>query len=437
MAFRPAKIAALGRSTASRGVVRDQIQSIWSSLSGRVWSAQRSQPRHIQEQNDLYVSLLALTHLQLLKQQQQRHHDELSPDALFEKAVRVLEEERGIHTLSVGGLRAQLQTSLLPQVRSLMEAFHEADQTLVPEKEDTSICQRVLLQEYAQVSRDLTDEGNENETPFLRRKQGALQTILSYHGWMDSNEDTSKSKSNDDKEIVADDFGYHGDPSQPDILKAIRHHQMINLAKTSLLRDGDLGFGMIALASGVEGAGRGVYVDGMAPAGSLMAFFPGKVWLKEHLLSDSVYSQFQRDPLHQLSSRYDEHLIDSRISPYTVLNGDRSNPFAIAHIANHPSSKTEPNCQTVMIDFKNASDRRYIPNTYAKPPLILGSKMMEEKDNEVFMHGFGLIASRDLINEELFYDYRLSPANGCVYPPWYHVCDPDQVENRWYHQNKK
>ena len=92
-----------------------------------------------------------------------------------------------------------------------------------------------------------------------------------------------------------------------------------------------------------------------------------------------------------------------------------------------------------MIDFKNVADRRYIPNTYAKPPMILGSKLMEEKDDKVFMHGFGLVASRDLTNEELFYDYRLSPATnkgGGVYPPWYHVCDPDQVNNRWYHNQK-
>jgi hypothetical protein len=76
MAFRPAKIAALGRSQASRGIVRDQIQAIWSSLSGRVGSAQRSQPRHIQEQNDLYVSLLAQTHLQL-----KQKHDDLLPSS--------------------------------------------------------------------------------------------------------------------------------------------------------------------------------------------------------------------------------------------------------------------------------------------------------------------------------------------------------------------
>ena len=45
-------------------------------------------------------------------------------------------------------------------------------------------------------------------------------------------------------------------------------------------------------------------------------------------------------------------------------------------------------------------------------------------------------------NEELFYDYRLSPGDGHAndgsdgtspgsYPSWYEVCDEESVRNRW------
>ena len=91
-------------------------------------------------------------------------------------------------------------------------------------------------------------------------------------------------------------------------------------------------------------AGRGIFVDGFRPAGSLLAFFSGYVWPKEQLLKSSAVAHiFEEDPMHHLSMRYDDILIDSRKAPYTVLNGDNSNAFVIGHIANHPSKGAQPN----------------------------------------------------------------------------------------------
>jgi len=210
-------------------------------------------------------------------------------------------------------------------------------------------------------------------------------------------------------------------------------------------------------------AGRGIFVDGFVPAGSTLALFPGQIWPKEHLLplttntsksntdlhdihhtdnvvdDDPIIAFFQNDPNHHLSLRYDDVLIDSRSSPYTVLDNLNSNPFALAHIANHPPPLTPPNCVTVTVDYTekmmgSSGLERFVPNTYARPPNPLGPKLFER--DVVQMQGFGLVASRDIEDEELYYDYRLSPGGGSggdggIYPEWYHVVDEDELKNRW------
>ena len=74
-----------------------------------------------------------------------------------------------------------------------------------------------------------------------------------------------------------------------------------------------------------------------------------------------------------------------------------------------------------MVNFTKGMDfgeslKRYIPNTYARPRNItlVGSLMDREA---IEMHGMCLIATRDICNEELFYDYRLATSQ---YPSWYH-----------------
>ncbi len=157
---------------------------------------------------------------------------------------------------------------------------------------------------------------------------------------------------------------------------------------------------------------------------------------------------FDDDPKQQLSIRYDDVLVDSRRAPYTVLDNDQSNAFAIGHIVNHPPGGELPNCSTVMVDFMERMDLKkrnldvYVPNTYVKPPMMFGPNAMDRE--KIVMHSFGLVSSRDMENEELFYDYRLSPGDGRgndggdgtsagsgSYPSWYEVCDEESVRNRW------
>jgi hypothetical protein len=65
-----------------------------------------------------------------------------------------------------------------------------------------------------------------------------------------------------------------------------------------------------------------------------------------------------------------------------------------------------------------------IPNTYARKPAILGQGALSLQN--VSMHGLGLMARLNLCDQELFYNYRLKPADGgqdykgLPIPEWFH-----------------
>jgi hypothetical protein len=111
------------------------------------------------------------------------------------------------------------------------------------------------------------------------------------------------------------------------------------------------------------------------------------------------------------------------------------NLWALGHVVNHPPAPTTPiadettttdsgspksrrvgpNCVTVPIDFTESmldehpgkDLQSYIPNEYKLPPQSW-AKNAFDKENTL-MNGMGIIALRDVTDEELFYDYRLSP----------------------------
>lgn len=312
----------------------------------------------------------------------------------------------------------------------------------------------------------------------------------------DSSQATHSNNIEHEEENYIDEFGFYPNRSEEDIVSAMRYYHVRNIVRSHRVRtsldinnnkeengrNGGFGgvctYSILPFKSTIPNAGRGVFIDGFAPAGTLLSFFPGKVWPKEHLMTASLQTQLQfseNDPRNQLSMRYDDILIDSRKSPYTVVK----NLWAIAHIVNHPppppiksttamgtvtadqdhldnDEKKEnesntttyhfqphqgPNCVSVPINFtadlftdKSDKLRDYIPNEYELPPKSWAKDVFEKE--KIIMHGMGLIALRDLKDEELFYDYRMSPnenAKGseALYPLWYHVWDVDAAMNRW------
>jgi hypothetical protein len=377
-----------------------------------------------------------------------------------------------------------------------------------------------------------------NPRPFFIMKKDAIETLLKHYNWWSTtatNDNENHSNENVDDIEYIDPFGFVPNKSTKDVVCAMRYYQTRNFIRAFMVRNTHYYHPphddeknevvstnttttqihqppprcyhtLLALKSTIPTAGRGVYIDGFAPAGTLLAFIPGNVWTKEQLSNITTQTQIQlsNDPRHQLSMRYDDILIDSRHAPYTVI----SNLWSLGHIVNHPpppsfstnastetlsncntnkgdnddddsknnindnnnkseTSKTTmttfhgPNCATVMINFtermfesnvnnngndnNNSSSKKvsptYLPNMYEHPSTVTPyTKNIFETEN-VIMHSMGLIAIRDVKDEELFYDYRLCPSsssstldnnsNNNGYPSWYYVWDEDALKKRW------
>ena len=409
----------------------------------------------MQERQDLYMSILASTHRAM--RLQRRINEEGAEtreqvEALVDEAVEKLEASNAT-TTPIVGLRYELQNILAPEILKAFETFKDVDRAIPSaayaseevalETDDDDKFRSTLMNDYETVRYQLPTSPTSSSAhvrsplPYLNLKKDALETVLSAKGWLDNDGETNEEKKEESEEPTADSFGYYPENADDEVNAAIRHYQMINMVKSILIRE-KLGFSVLSLKSTVPGAGRGVFVDGTAMAGSLVAFFPGGIWPKEYL-SNAAFSTsiFKDDNNFQLSIRYDDILIDSRKAAYTVLNGVNSNPWAVGHIVNHPPKDVVPNCRTVAINFTEKMKLeasgldRYVPNTHAKEPMLTGPKALDR--DLIKMHGFGLMAARDITNEELFYDYRLSPGNG-PYPDWYYPIDEESLKNRWWEE---
>ena len=443
----------------------------------------------------------------------------------MDEAVSYLDEQTDIGEMPLRRLRQEVQSQLEPQIVQLLNVacdveedmiLHHNNNGAVVDNDDddnnyefsdaeAAEYKEILLQEYERICKLLAEDTSINSQSmtsdpiqYYKLKKGAIETLLRYFDWMPSqkkstslpaDDDTQPPQTTDEKDYV-DDFGFYPNQSEAKIVSAMRYYHVRHIVRSHRVRtfptidtntedtntDANTGGGaghctysILPFKSTISNAGRGVFIDGFAPAGTLLSFFPGKVWPKEHLMTASLQTQLQfseNDPRNQLSMRYDDVLIDSRHSPYTVIK----NMWAVGHIMNHPpppmkstmsidesesndnqtkdeSSKPAyhfqphqgPNCVTVPINFteglftdQNDRLREYIPNEYEHPPKSWAKDVFEKE--KVIMHGMGLIALRDLKDEELFYDYRMSPNESTkegLYPSWYYVWDVNAASNRW------
>ena len=416
------------RRVSSTSNNNDKTVSLWSRAK-EFWSVVMTDydqtPKGIREHKDLAMALLAHTHRRLRIEHPDAHVDKLLDDAITQL------EQRGMEELGVRATRYELQQELAPEVLRIFQAFQKVDGTILSETRELNFqnnaqAQTILMNEYKETLASLKNESDVAVTEtgsneFHCRKLGALRTLFSFHGWADMDDTAGKpAPSLDDK---SDDFGYIAEGADPDVVHAIRNYQTQNLLRSALIRK-ELGHSVVALKSTIRGAGRGVFLDGSAMEGSLVAFIPGEVLPKEYLTkaSASLDSYLAQDETHQLSLRSDDILIDSRKSPYTVLDEEGSNPWAIGHVMNHPPRDTIPNCRTVMLNFtepmnlKSTGLWRYVPNTYKRHPMLIGPKLLEQ--DRIVMHGMAIMTRRDVCNEELFYDYKFTGDDDN--PKWYH-----------------
>ncbi|KEH40922.1 hypothetical protein MTR_1g037570 [Medicago truncatula] len=231
-------------------------------------------------------------------------------------------------------------------------------------------------------------------------------------------------------------------------------------------------------------AGRGLFLDGVADVGSVVAFYPGVVYSPAYYRYIPGYPKVAAQNPY-LITRYDANVINAQpwgsggdkrelwngryieevkpdmkgaekgsdriwkalSKPLEGKQGDsgevieRRNPLALAHFANHPSKGVLPNVMICPYDFPLTENniRVYVPN------IMFG-------DAEVKMRRFGsfwfksgvsknnmsdvptlkslvLVATRAIQDEELLLNYRLS--NTKRRPEWYAPVDEEEDRRRW------
>jgi hypothetical protein len=413
------------------------LKRVWKSI----WEADDSEGATLraQERKDLF-------HLILITKLRQVRMDNPDMDyrEAFDQAYNEL-DKKGLDDMSNVLLRIEMQDMLSPQVLDVLESFRRVDTSIQPEifQEDALMSghdyndyKAVIRQDYEETATRLENlrvsrDNNNNSSPtkdalavqtqrsisFLERKLGALTCLLDFHSWKDGAGGDWATATDFDSEM--DDFGFRVTTADEETFVSIRQYQTINMYRSALLKK-ELGYSIIAMKSFIPGAGRGVFVDGVAMAGSLVAFQPGPVWPLGSVRPD-VEDHFHDNHNLQLSMRYDNFIIDSRRSPYTVLTRPQSNPLSLGHVVNHPQAGSLPNCQSLMLNFLEGMQLgdlyRYVPNTYAVPPTWINRTF----DRYVIeMHSMCLLARRDVQEEELVYDYRLT---GTDMPRWYHKID--------------
>uniref|UniRef100_M4BJR3 Uncharacterized protein n=1 Tax=Hyaloperonospora arabidopsidis (strain Emoy2) TaxID=559515 RepID=M4BJR3_HYAAE len=125
------------------------------------------------------------------------------------------------------------------------------------------------------------------------------------------------------------------------------------------------GFTLNVEESSVSDAGQGVKLLGHASIGSLVALYPGIVYLPEHYKKKHYLSELSNNSYAR--ARFDSVIIDAK-------NELPRNPLAVAHKINHPPSGTLPNVIGFAFEFPPEgpfATKKFdelIPNSFVKEP---------------------------------------------------------------------
>lgn len=429
------------RSVASFQIRSESTFTKWLNKASNIFKViatpDDANPLRVQEKNDIYLLLHSLKiRERLAKDPTSTIIDQFEPATVDLK-------KQGVLKLSNYKLRGHLQNEINPDIVDILLCFEKVVDE-IPHEVGHLHEEEILKEHEYTATRLLSAPSDSPQKDFLKRKLGALETLMSFYGWTDNptQPDWELYAHSTDEHKKRDDFGYDGSSSDPQILSGMRDYQTINMCRSVRIRQ-QLGYSSITLKSTIRGVGRGVFVDGECTVGRLLAFVPGEVWPKEHLeklASDTqLMEHFSHNQNYQLFGRGDGLLVDARRSPYTVLDHDFSNPWAIGHIANHPPKGGEINCRKVPINFVERDFKEimhFVPNTFARKPDLLGQGALQMEI--VAMYGLGLMSRLNICDQEIFYNYRLNPVAGRDYkgppiPEWFHeefksLEEPEQPE---------
>ncbi|PKA55033.1 hypothetical protein AXF42_Ash003670 [Apostasia shenzhenica] len=236
-----------------------------------------------------------------------------------------------------------------------------------------------------------------------------------------------------------------------------------------------------------EQAGHGLYLDGEASEGAVVAFYPGVIYSPAYYLYIPGYPRVDASNSY-LITRYDGVIINAlpwgvggenlefwdgsyqpnfrpdsseiagkgsdrfwkmlsrplksarRLNPGEAL--ERRNPLALAHFANHPAKGTEPNVMVCPYDFPLTEKRMraYIPNVVFGGQESVGMKRFgnfwfkswgssDQRIDVPEMKTLVLVATKPICNEEVYLNYRLS--NSKRRPSWYTPVNEEEDQRRW------
>ncbi|XP_038903268.1 uncharacterized protein LOC120089904 isoform X1 [Benincasa hispida] len=231
-------------------------------------------------------------------------------------------------------------------------------------------------------------------------------------------------------------------------------------------------------------AGQGLFIDGEADVGSVIAIYPGVIYSPAHYQYIPGYPRVDAQNPY-LITRYDGTVINAQpwglgadirevwhgltvpesnpikqgdeksdrlwrmlskpLEAKRVGHGgdalERRNPLAFAHFANHPAKDMVPNVMLCPYDFPlTEKDMRvYIPNvSFANEEMNMkrlgsfwfksGRSRINGSDTPI-LKTIVLVATRALCNEEVLLNYRLS--NSKRRPSWYTPVDEEEDRRRW------
>ncbi|KAG8646631.1 hypothetical protein MANES_09G017800v8 [Manihot esculenta] len=233
-------------------------------------------------------------------------------------------------------------------------------------------------------------------------------------------------------------------------------------------------------------AGQGLFVDGEADVGTVIALYPGVIYSPAYYSHIPGYPRVDAHNTH-LITRYDGTVIDSQpwgsggearelwngslvpeIRPdvqssekgsglfWKMLSKpvegmqvscssevlERRNPLALAHFANHPAKGMAPNVMICPYDFPLTEKdmRTYIPNILfgnSKEEMNMRrfgsfwyrSKAKKSGSDVPVLKALVLVATRALCDEEVLLNYRLS--NSKRQPEWYTPVDEEEDRSKW------
>ncbi|KAJ8541170.1 hypothetical protein K7X08_001986 [Anisodus acutangulus] len=207
-----------------------------------------------------------------------------------------------------------------------------------------------------------------------------------------------------------------------------------------------------------EDAGKGLFLQGEANIGSVLAFYPGVIYPPAYYRYIPGYPRIDAQNSH-LITRYDGTVINGQswgaggesreiwdgTSPMQAdekgsdgVNHElleRRNPLAFAHFANHPAKGMVPNVMICLYDFPllEKDMRPYIPNLsfgdseetnvrrFGNFRFKSWKSSNNESNDDPVLKTLVLVATRAVCDEELLLNYRLSNLEHT--PSWYTPVD--------------